>query len=326
MALALLSPIDRVATALFAVHMIQHMLLVVVAAPLLVLGDVGTAMLWALDIDARRAVGMWWRARRVLRAIWDQLRRPLVAFTLHVAALWLWHVPAFYDAALRRESVHVAEHASFLLTALLFWYPIADAHPRRRFGVGVATLYLFAAGLQCTLLGALITMSRHPWYFGHYATTAAWGLTPLEDQQLAGLVMWIPAGLVYLVALVATVLPVLRGDTRWVVESHRCRRVGARNAVVGEDPVDVALPAHEHRVERVAQRVVAAPNAHGDVEHEGEIGNVHLGRHRDDAERHRASGGRSSRRAAPTRRRRPPRRSRRRARSDSADWARDSRR
>jgi putative membrane protein len=214
--LALLSPIDRVATALFAVHMIQHMLLVVVAAPLLVLGDVGTAMLWALDIDARRAVGMWWRARRVLPAIWEQLRRPLVAFTLHVAALWLWHVPAFYDAALRRESMHVAEHVSFLLTALLFWYPIADAHPRRRFGVGVATLYLFAAGMQCTLLGALITMSRHPWYFGHYATTAAWGLTPLEDQQLAGLVMWIPAGLVYLVALVASVLPVLRGDTRWI--------------------------------------------------------------------------------------------------------------
>jgi putative membrane protein len=216
LALALLSPIDRVATALFAVHMIQHMLLVVVAAPLLVLGDVGTAALWALDIDARRAVGAWWRAQRVLSGIWHVLRRPVVAFTLHVAALWLWHVPALYDAALRHESVHVAEHASFLLTALLFWYPIADAHPRRRCGVGVATLYLFAAGLQCTLLGALITMSRRPWYFGHYATTAAWGLTPLEDQQLAGLVMWIPAGLVYLVALLLAVLPVLRGGAQWV--------------------------------------------------------------------------------------------------------------
>jgi putative membrane protein len=216
LALALLSPIDSVASALFAVHMIQHMLLVVVAAPLLVLGDPGTAALWALDLDARRGVGAWWRTQRVLPAIWDVLRRPLVAFTLHVAALWLWHVPVLYDAALRRESVHVAEHASFVFTALLFWYPIADAHPRRRFGIGIATLYLFTAGLQCTLLGALITFARHPWYFGHYATTAAWGLTPLEDQQLAGLVMWIPAGLVYLVALLPTVLPVLRGTGQWV--------------------------------------------------------------------------------------------------------------
>ena len=213
--LALVSPIDAVASALFAVHMIQHMLLVVVAAPLLVLGDAGSATLWALDIDARRAVGSWWREQRALAAVWHVLRLPVVAFTLHVAALWLWHVPTLYDAALRHESVHVAEHVSFLLTALLFWYPIADAHPRRRFGVGVATLYLFAAGLQCTLLGALITLAHRPWYFGHYATTAAWGLTPLEDQQLAGLVMWIPAGLVYLVALIPTVLPVLRGNAQW---------------------------------------------------------------------------------------------------------------
>jgi cytochrome c oxidase assembly factor CtaG len=181
-----------------------------------VLGDPASGSLWALDIDARRAVGAWWRARRVLPAIWQVLRRPLVAVTLHVAALWLWHVPVLYDAALRHESVHVAEHASFLLTALLFWYPIADARPRRRVGVGIATLSLFAAGLQCTLLGALITMARHPWYVGHYATTAAWGLTPLEDQQLAGLVMWIPAGLVYLVALIPTLLPVLRGGNQWV--------------------------------------------------------------------------------------------------------------
>jgi len=218
LAIALLSPIDGVATALFAVHMIQHMLLVVVAPPLLVLGDPALASIWALRIGARRGVGGWWRAQRVLPALWDTLRRPLVAFSLHVAALWLWHLPALYDAALRNESVHVAEHVSFLATALLFWYPIADARPRQRFGVGVATLYLFAAGLQCTMLGALITMARHPWYFGHYATTAAWGLTPLEDQQLAGLVMWIPAGFVYLAALIPTVLPVLRGErgTQWV--------------------------------------------------------------------------------------------------------------
>jgi len=215
-ALALMSPIDAVASALFAVHMTQHMLLVVVAAPLIVLGDPGTATLWALPIGARRDLGAWWLAQHTLPATWRVLRLPLVAFTLHVAALWIWHVPSLYDAAVRRESVHVAEHASFFLTALLFWYPIADPHRRRRFGVGVATLYLFAAGLQCTMLGALIAFASHPWYFAHYATTAAWGLTPLEDQQLAGLIMWIPAGMAYLVALIPTVLPLLRGDAQWV--------------------------------------------------------------------------------------------------------------
>jgi cytochrome c oxidase assembly factor CtaG len=208
--LALVSPIDAVATALFSVHMTQHMLLVVVAAPLILLGDPGTATLWALRIEERRRLGAWWGARRALPALWRVLRLPLVAFTLHVGTLWAWHVPSLYDAAIGNDWVHAAEHASFFLTALLFWYPIADPHPRRRYGVGVATLYLFAAGLQGTLLGALMSFARHPWYLAHYGTTAAWGLTPLEDQQLAGLVMWIPAGLVYLVALVPTVLPVLR--------------------------------------------------------------------------------------------------------------------
>ena len=214
-ALALLSPIDAIGSALFAVHMTQHMLLVVVAAPLVVLGDAGTAVLWALPIDARRRVGLWWRHTTVLPAVWRVLRLPLVAWTLHVGALWLWHLPSLYDAAIRNEGLHVAEHASFFLTALLFWYPLADPHPSRRLGVGVATLYLFAAGLQCTMLGALMAFARHPWYFAHYGTTAAWGLSPLEDQQVAGLIMWIPAGLVYLVALVPLVLPVLRTPRQW---------------------------------------------------------------------------------------------------------------
>ena len=214
LALALLSPIDAVATALFAVHMTQHMLLVVVAAPLLVAGDPGLATLWALDVPARRRITAWWRGARALPAIWHALRLPLVAWTLHVATLWLWHLPTLYGAALRDERIHVAEHAAFFLTALVFWYPILE-RGRSRFRFGVVVLYLFAAGLQCTVLGAALTFARHPWYIGHYATTAAWGLTPLEDQQLAGLIMWIPASLAYLVALVPVVLPALRTPPEW---------------------------------------------------------------------------------------------------------------
>jgi putative membrane protein len=213
-AVALLSPIDAVAIALFAVHMTQHMLLVVVAAPLLLAADPGLATLWAFDVGARRRVAAWWRRARVLPAVWRTLRRPVVAWTLHVGMLWLWHVPTLYGAALRDERVHVTEHAAFFLTALVFWYPVVE-RARQRFRIGTAVLYLFGAGLQCTLLGAAITFARHPWYVGHYGTTAAWGLTPLEDQQLAGLIMWIPAGLAYLVALVPCVLPALRSTPRW---------------------------------------------------------------------------------------------------------------
>ena len=215
LALALVSPIDSVATALFAVHMTQHMLLVVVAAPLLVAGDPGLATLWALDVSARRRVTAWWRHGRAVSATWHWLRLPLVAWTLHVATLWLWHLPSFYDAALRDERIHVAEHAAFFLTALLFWYPVLE-RGRSRSRIGVIVLYLFAAGLQCTVLGAAITFARHPWYVSHYATTATWGLTPLEDQQLAGLIMWIPASLAYLVALVPVVWPALRSPPEWI--------------------------------------------------------------------------------------------------------------
>jgi putative membrane protein len=214
-ALALLSPIDAGATALFSVHMTQHMLLVVIAAPLLLLGDPASASLWALDIGARRRVGRWWREARALPALWHLLRRPPVAWTLHVGVLWLWHLPTLYDAAVQRESVHVVEHTTFVLTALLFWYPVVDRARYRRPGVGVATLYLFSAGLQCTMLGALMAFARHPWYGAHWTTTAPWGLTPLEDQQIAGLIMWIPAGLVYLVALMPRVLAVLRAPAQW---------------------------------------------------------------------------------------------------------------
>jgi cytochrome c oxidase assembly factor CtaG len=193
-----------VGAALFSVHMVQHLLLVVVAAPLLVLGEPLTATLWALPPQARRTVGRWGRAHAV-RALWRLLRHPLTAWVLHVAALWVWHAPRLYDAAVRHPGVHVLEHATFFGTALLFWWVITDRRSRRRLGFGPAVLYIFTGGLQSTVLGALLTMARHPWYLSHYDTTRAWGLTPLEDQQLAGLIMWVPASFAYLAALVAYV-------------------------------------------------------------------------------------------------------------------------
>ena len=206
-ALALISPIDAVGNALFSVHMVQHLLLTVVAAPLLVMGEPLLVMFWAIGARRRRSIALWWRRATSLNIAWHALTLPLVAWTLHVTLLWVWHLPRLYDAALLNGAVHVAEHIAFLASALLFWWVAFD---RRRLRIGGAVLYLFAAGLQCTLLGALLAMAHTPWFFVHYGTTQPWGLTPLEDQQLAGLIMWIPAGAAYLVALLPRLISLLR--------------------------------------------------------------------------------------------------------------------
>jgi len=200
-ALALLTPLDAVADALFTAHMGQHLVLLLVAAPLLAAGVPALALLWALPEGARRRAGRAWAARPALRGALALLVAPGIAITLHVGSVLFWHMPAPYDWALRRPAVHALEHATLLGAAALFWWPVvrpAAGHAARRFGDGARLLYVTAAGVPMGLLGAALTFAVRPWYAGHYGTTAAWGLTPLEDQQLAGVVMWVPAGLVYL--------------------------------------------------------------------------------------------------------------------------------
>lgn len=249
--IALVSPVDAVGAALFSVHMTQHLLLMMVAAPLIVLGDPLTVMLWALPVRWRRRIGLGWRRRRWLRASWRVLTLAPVAWALHVVTLWLWHAPGFYEMALQSESIHVFEHAMFFLTALLFWWLLFAPHGRR-LTIGAKVAYLFAAMLQGTILGAVITFARHPWYWSYFGTTRAWGLTPLEDQQLAGLIMWIPAGLIYLAALIP-----LLGSALVTHERH---------AVVRQQPIDFGAMPHDHAVQRIAEGLVAMPHAHGDGE------------------------------------------------------------
>ena|SRR5438067_2907375 len=192
---ALASPIDALGEALFWVHMIEHELLMVVAAPLLVTGRPLEAWTWALPFAWRGALARAGRARPPA-AFWRALTDPIGAWTLHAIALWTWHVPFLFDAAVRNEGVHVAQHASFLATALLFWWSVlARARP-----AGRAMASLFTTMLHTGALGALLTLAPTAWYASYRTTTAAFGLEPLEDQQLGGLVMWVPASLAYLAA------------------------------------------------------------------------------------------------------------------------------
>jgi putative membrane protein len=197
---ALISPLDALGTALFSAHMVQHLVLVLVAAPLLVLGAPLVPFLWALPRSTRHALAAWWPRATPLRAAWRTISHPVAAWVLHTAALWIWHLPALYQAALQSAQVHAAEHASFLATALLFWWALGYPGRRGRLNPGAGVLYVFAMGLQSSLLGALIAFAPTPWYPAYAVTTQPWGLTPLEDQQLAGLIMWVPAGLIYVLA------------------------------------------------------------------------------------------------------------------------------
>jgi putative membrane protein len=127
------------------------------------------------------------------------LTKPFGAFMAHAIALWIWHVPRFFMAALDNEAVHALQHTSFLITALLFWWAVLQRRSSRMRD-GVAVLYLFATMMHTGALGALLTLAPSAWYGIDAAAAASFGLTPLEDQQIGGLIMWIPAGLVYLVA------------------------------------------------------------------------------------------------------------------------------
>jgi cytochrome c oxidase assembly factor CtaG len=212
LAVALVSPLHALGGALFSAHMVQHEILISIAAPLLVLGNPIIPFLWALAPARRRVLGKWSRGRIVSRG-WNLLTVPSVAFALHAIALWVWHLPGPYQASLTSDLVHSLQHGSFLITALLFWWTILGAH-RGELARGRATLYLFATALQTGALGALLTFAPSLWYPAYAATTAQWGLTPLDDQQLGGLIMWIPGSIAYLMAALTIF-------AEWLGESER---------------------------------------------------------------------------------------------------------
>jgi putative membrane protein len=195
---ALLSPLHPWGSLLFSAHMTQHELLMVAAAPLLILGRPEIVLPFAFPRGVVRALLSTARQIGAMQA-WRGLTHPLIAWLLHAIALWIWHVPALFEATLEREWVHALQHASFLGTALLFWHAVFHGRQRRT-GYGLAVLNLFTTALHSGALGALLTFSSHPWYPAYAARAGSLGLTALEDQQLGGVIMWIPAGLVYVVA------------------------------------------------------------------------------------------------------------------------------
>lgn len=195
---ALVSPLHPWGNVLFAAHMTQHELLMLVAAPLLVLGRPVVACLKALPPGRAQELLQWTKPAWV-QAVWGTITNPFVAWLVHAVVLWAWHIPALFTAALENEFVHALQHLSFLLSALLFWWAVLHGR-QRAMGYGAAVLYLFTTAVHSGLLGALITLAGSVFYPDYVGRTDSWGLTPLEDQQLGGLIMWVAACSLYIVA------------------------------------------------------------------------------------------------------------------------------
>ena len=207
--LALNSPIHSIGEQLFWVHMTQHEILVLISAPLLVLAQPLVAFLWALPRRWRDHVGDLSKFKPV-SAVWAFVSAPLAAWILHAVALWIWHAPPLFDATLHSDAIHALQHISFLGSALLFWWALIHRHGAR-LGKGAAVVYVFTTAAHTSILGALLT------FYGSYVGTAPlWNLTALQDQQLGGLIMWVPSGtLLTLIGLALLASWLRESDRRW---------------------------------------------------------------------------------------------------------------
>lgn len=200
-AAALVSPLCPLSVSLFAARVGQHAVLILIAAPLVMAGRPFFA-LRAILPPMGSLVGLL-RFLRVMAA-------PLPAAALFAVLLWFWHMPAPYAATFGSDVVYWTMHLTMFGSALLLWGALSLQHEK-------ALPQVVAAGIlsavQMTFLGALITLTPHPLYGPHMFTTAAWGLSPLQDQEIGGLIMWVPGCAVFLaVAIGGLILAMRRAD------------------------------------------------------------------------------------------------------------------
>lgn len=211
MFLDLVGPLDALGdTYLFSAHMVEHLVLILLVPPLLLLGI------------PRELAAAWlrWRPARVAERM---LRRPAVAWPVGIVTLWIWHLPALYNATLASEGVHAFEHLSFLVTATVFWWPILSPLPESRLGTVPALAYLFAGAVANTVLGVLLTFAPvglYPAYLHPHDELGAlalirrgWGLDAAADQQLGGVLMWVLGMFAFLWAILAVVARWYRGES-----------------------------------------------------------------------------------------------------------------
>lgn len=197
--LSLVSPLHEAGERSFTMHMIEHELIMLLATFLLAASSAGAILAWGLPKPLRLSLGGSWKSP--LQALWRRATEPVTATAIQAVVMWAWHAPPLFDRALESFGWHVFQHACFFLSSLLFWW--AMLHPRRS-AWGVSAACLFATSMIGGALGALMSLSQSPWYADYAAMgMTGIGLDPTDDQRLAGLIMWIPGGLVHGLAALA---------------------------------------------------------------------------------------------------------------------------
>jgi cytochrome c oxidase assembly factor CtaG/polyferredoxin len=239
--LALASPIEPFTSLLLQVHMLQHVLLMMTAPPLLWLG----APLFPVLLGLPRPIRKYWVAPlfhwHLLRRTFEMVTHPVPAWLLFTAATWFWHLPPIYELALGSDGWHYLQHICFLGTALLFWYPVIRPYPSQpSWSPWLLIPYLILADVQNTLLSALLTFSDQPLYSYYVERPRLGNLSPLEDQAAAGVLMWVPGSLAYLVPLFAIGVRLLFGASDTPRRRLNPRRVP--NPYQGALPGRFALP------------------------------------------------------------------------------------
>jgi len=222
MFLALVSPLDELGDSyLFSAHMVQHLFLTIVGPPLLL---IGTPEWFVRPITRSRA----------LFAILRFLTLPAVAFVIFNADFFLWHAPALYDATLENQSIHILEHLTFIIFGLLFWWPIfSPSKDLPRLSIGGQILYLFLSGMPVVLLGAGLTFAP-PLYAPYIAAPRVWGISVATDQQLGGLIMWVPGNIIYIIIMSVLFL-------RWMQNKDREQAVRERELWEQEEAENAIL-------------------------------------------------------------------------------------
>ncbi|MBO4220940.1 cytochrome c oxidase assembly protein [Bradyrhizobium neotropicale] len=205
LAAALISPLHWLGERLFTFHMVEHEIIMAVAAPLIAIARPVGTLFWSLPRRTRLNMGRLMR-HSVTRTTWNWLSAGRNATLLHGVAIWAWHAPVLFDAAVDNLLLHRLQHLSFFATAVLFWWSVF-----RRSETGAAAWHVFVTMLHTSLLGALMALAPRVLYQQQTTASAAWGLTPLEDQQLAGIIMWVPAGTIYAGAALALIAIWIKG-------------------------------------------------------------------------------------------------------------------
>lgn len=217
LAVALISPLHWLGEHLFTFHMVEHEIVMAVSAPLMVMARPIAALMWGMPRRFRLSAGRLMRTG-IVRKAWAFLSQGSVATFLHALAIWAWHAPVLFDAAIENVAMHRLQHLSFFATAILFWWSVLWRSNR-----GAAAWHLFVTMLHTGVLGALMALAPRVLYVMQTRTAQDWGLTPLEDQQLAGLMMWVPAGTIYVGAALAMAAQWIAASGRGAKHVHSLR-------------------------------------------------------------------------------------------------------